>query len=201
MQPGGPDFLRNWLETIRTLAPMVAFGGLALNETPARAEYALHYRIASASECMPAATRARFPEKHVFTSNLLVHRDVFAAERFDEDFVGWGWEDVEWALRVTRRWPIVHVDNRAVHLGMDTAETLITKCDQSATNFRRIIGRHAEAVRRFPSYHAARLAKLIPLRPRWGAWARSLVLSQHVPIPVRMIALKFYRAAQNAEVV
>jgi len=31
---------------------------------------------------------------------------VLAAEPFDTGFKGWGWEDVEWALRAAKRWPI-----------------------------------------------------------------------------------------------
>ena len=62
---------------------------------------------------------ATAPEKYVFTSNLLIRRDVFDAEPFDAGFVGWGWEDVEWGMRVSRRHPIAHIDNPATHLGLD----------------------------------------------------------------------------------
>src|SRR5690606_23100227 len=101
------------------------------DQAPPDAAHALHRALAVGGDCLPAAERRHAPEKYVFTSNLLVRRDVFETERFDEGFSGWGWEDVEWGMRVARRWPIVHIDNPATHLGLDDAETLAAKYEQS----------------------------------------------------------------------
>ena len=99
--------------------------GLAtgIDQAPTDARFAVHRALSGASECLPASERAKQPEKYVYTSNLLVRRDVFAAEAFDPGFSGWGWEDVEWAMRVSRRFEVVHIDNPATHLEL-TAEEL-----------------------------------------------------------------------------
>ena len=101
-----------------------------------------------------SAERARAPEKYVYTSNLLVRRDVFEAEAFDGAFTGWGWEDVEWAMRVSRRWPVLHIDNPATHMGLDTVEQLAGKYEQSAGNFARVVARHPDVVSTYPSYRS-----------------------------------------------
>src|ERR1019366_405029 len=111
MLPDSPRFLKTYLDLISTETAPVVCGGFSLDQTPRNFSHALHRRMSLQSDCAPAAVRNLAPEKHVFTSNLLVRRDVFKAEGFDESFSGWGWEDVEWAMRVSRKYPIAHVEN------------------------------------------------------------------------------------------
>jgi len=201
MLPDGPHFLHAYLELIEQAAPAVAFGGFTLNQAPARPEHALHRYMALASDCEPAEVRRLDPEKHVFTSNLLVRRDVFESEAFDDGFTGWGWEDVEWAMRVVRRHPITHLDNTATHLGLDTAPVMIAKFEQSIGNFERVVARHREIVARYPSYRVARLLKAVPLRRLWRRLLRALGLAEWAPLGLRNLALRIYRAALYADVV
>ena len=63
----------------------MAFGGFTLDQTPIRPEHALHRAMALKSDCTPAPQRAQAPEKHVFTSNLLVRRDVLRASKVMAD--------------------------------------------------------------------------------------------------------------------
>ena len=150
MLPDSDDFLGRWLAEVRDGAA-VAFGGFTVERAPSNASTDLHRRLSERSDCAPAGVRALAPEKHVFTSNLLIRRDVFEAERFDEGFAGWGWEDVEWGMRVARRWPIRHIDNTATHLGLDPAPALLGKYEQSAANFARVVAAHPEVVSTYPS--------------------------------------------------
>lgn len=201
MTPDGPGFVETYLGLIAGEAPAVAFGGFSLAQAPADAAFALHRTMALASDCTPAEQRRREPEKHVFTSNLLVRREVFAAEPFDESFQGWGWEDVEWAMRAGRRWPITHIDNTATHLGLDPAPVIAAKYEQSAGNFARIAARHQELVARYPSYRAARALKRMPFRPVWRPWLKRFALAEAAPLRTRALAMRLYRAALYAEAV
>ena len=201
MLPDSSHFLHAYLDLIERTQPAVAFGGFSLDQASDSSELALHRYMALASDCVPAEIRRRDPEKHVFTSNLLVRRDVFEAESFDEGFVGWGWEDVEWAMRVAQRHPITHLDNTATHLGLDPAPVMIAKFEQSAANFARMTARHPEVVAHYPSYRAARLLKTIPLKGLWRPVLRAVGLAEWVPLGVRNLALRFYRAALYADVV
>ena len=150
---------------------------------------------------MPAATRRLTPEKYVFTSNLLVRRDVFEREAFDEGFAGWGWEDVEWAMRVSRRHEILHIDNTATHLGLDPAATIAAKYEQSARNFARVVAAHHDIVSAYPSYRAARLLKRAPLRRLWRPLLKLTALAETLPVAMRAFAMRLYRAALYAEAV
>ena len=76
----------------------------------------------------------------------MIRRDIFEAEPFDPSFVGWGWEDVEWGMRVSRRHPIAHIDNPATHLGLAPAAAMAAKFEQSAANFARVVAAHGDIV-------------------------------------------------------
>lgn len=201
MVPDHADFLGRWLTLARDEDPAVAFGGFSLDQAPPDPRHALHRAMALKSDCLPAAERRHAPEKNLFTSNLLVRRDVFLAEAFDESFAGWGWEDVEWGMRVARRWPIAHVDNTATHLGLDPPEVLAAKYEQSAGNFARVAKAHPQVVAAYPSYRVAKALKAAPLRGLWRPLLKRLALTGAAPLPARAVALRAYRAALYAEVV
>ena len=201
MLPDTPGFLATWSQLVASQNPPVAFGGFSLHQVAPRVDQALHRAMAGHSDCLPASQRRLNPEKHLFTSNLLVRRDVFETEAFDEGFTGWGWEDVEWGMRVARTWPILHLDNTATHLGLDTAPVIAAKFEQSAANFARVVAAHREVVSSYPSYKVAKLMKATPFRSVWRPLLKAYALIEHAPLKTRAFAMRLYRAALYAEAV
>lgn len=201
MLPDTPSFLKTYVALIEAQNPAIVFGGFSLDQAPAVRHHALHRAMALKSDCTPADQRAKAPEKHVFTSNLLVRRDVFEAEPFDAGFAGWGWEDVEWAMRAGRRYPIAHIHNTATHLGLDTAAVIAGKYEQSAANFARVVAAHPDIVAGYPSYRVARLLKRAPFSRVWRPMLKTVALAESLPVRLRDLAMRLYRAALYAEVV
>lgn len=201
MRPDHPGFLRDWAALVADSDPAVAFGGFSLLQAPTDARFQVHRAMAAKSECVPQAERSRQPEKYVYTSNLLVRRDVFESEAFDPGFTGWGWEDVEWAMRVSRRFEVVHIDNPATHMGLDTVAALAGKYEQSAPNFGRMVQRHPEIVAAYPSYRAARLLKRLPGLPLLRRATRKGAETDWLPVATRAFSLRLYRAALYADAV
>lgn len=198
MRPDHRRFLWTWADLVAREDPAVAFGGFSLLQAPTDPQFAVHRAMAARGECVSYGERARTPEKYVYTSNLLVRRDVFEVEAFDGAFTGWGWEDVEWAMRVSRRFRVVHVDNPATHMGLDTVEVLAGKYEQSAGNFARVVARHPDIVRTYPSYRAARLLKQVPALDRIRPWMKQAAVTGWIPTGARAFSLRLYRAALYA---
>ncbi len=198
MLPDGDEFLARWIAVGN--AP-IAFGGFSMDRTPHRRETALNRAMAGQTETLSAAQRSLAPEKYVYTSNLLVQRHVFDAVRFDENFTGYGWEDVEWALRASQSFPIRHVDNSASHLGLDPAPLMAAKFEQSAANFARMVRSHRALVETYPIYSAAKLLKRLPLRGVWRPMIKATALADALPVRMRAFAMRMYRAALYAEAV
>lgn len=201
MRPDDDRFLQTWATLARDERPAVVFGGFSLLQAPTDARFAVHRAMATRSECLDAATRSLAPEKYVYTSNLLVRRDVFDQEAFDPAFTGWGWEDVEWAMRVSRRHPIRHIDNPATHMGLDTVQALAGKYEQSAANFARVVARHPDIVTAYPSFRAAKALKRVPGLSWVRRAARTAATVSLLPTPARAFALRLYRASLYADVV
>ncbi|HWQ87354.1 glycosyltransferase family A protein [Brevundimonas sp.] len=201
MRPDHANFLRDWAALVASSDPAVAFGGFSLLQAPTDARFRVHRAMAAKSECVPCAERAKQPEKYVYTSNLLVRRDVFGFEAFDPGFTGWGWEDVEWAMRVSRRFAVVHIDNPATHMGLDTVTALAGKYEQSAPNFGRMVQRHPDVVANYPSYRAAKLLKRLPGLPLLRRAVRGAAEAGWLPVAARAFSLRLYRAALYAEAV
>lgn len=203
MLPDRPQFLATWLGLAESAEAAVMFGGYSHHKTPVTRTTALHHYLADRSECVPASQRNLAPARYLCTSNLMVRADVFARHPFDEGFQGWGWEDVEWALRIEPHHPILHVDNTASHLGLDAPDLLMRKYRQSAQNYARVAARHPQAMGMFQSFHAARMLRRAgPLRQPLGAACAALARAEcGVPLPLRALALKVYRANLYSRVI
>ena len=104
-------------------------------------------------------------------------------------------------MRVSRRFTVVHVDNPATHMGLDTVEALASKYEQSAGNFARVVARHPDIVGGYPSYKAARLLKKVPAIDRLRPLMKRAATTTWMPTPTRAFSLRLYRAALYAEAV
>lgn len=196
MVPLRAEFLESWLNLIACEDPPAAFGGFTVAKSAPRTR-ALHRFVAAQSDCLSAHERMRDSAQFTATSNLLVRRDVLDQTPFDAGFVGWGWEDVDWALRATELAPILHIDNPALHTGLDDIETLLRKFREGGKNYARLALKHPRAITRFRSFHAARAMKRAaktPLFRRACAWLARDPMGI-APMPARALALKLYRTA------
>lgn len=201
MLPDSADFLSIYLDCIEGAEPGLFVGGFSLNQAPLDNAYALHRWQAARSECLSAATRNQDPGRFVYTSNVLAHRRVLAEIAFDEGFSGWGWEDVDWGLRVAREAPVVHLDNPATHMGLDADDVLMRKYRNSGVNFAYALKKHPEHLGPSPlGRHASRLARWPKaLRTAMRLSAGGAARMAFLPISLRGAGLKLWRALVYAE--
>jgi hypothetical protein len=201
MLPDTSSFLSIWLGIIATQEPRVAFGGLSLALAQPTAETALHYALFGGSDCAPARHRARRAAQATASSNLLVEREFLLAHPFDDHFTGWGFEDLDWALDVSRVEEIMHVDNPATHAGLDDVCTLMRKSAEAGPNFGRLARKHPAHVKRFAAHRIARALRISPARKTqreiYGWLARDP--RGLAPMRVRCVAFKLLRASHYAE--
>ncbi|MEL7032748.1 MAG: glycosyltransferase [Pseudomonadota bacterium] len=196
MQPDDEAFLERYLDAVDAQdEPALIPGGFSLKHARPTRETRLHAMQSRASECVPATIRAQAPGRFVFTSNVLVHRSVLQNVSFDPGFQGWGWEDVDWGLRVAAQFPVLHIDNPATHLGLDSDAKLIKKYDDSADNFLRLIERHPHDMAATPLYRAAKTLSHTPGLNVMKGLFRGLAQSRWLPMRLRLMSLKLFRAA------
>lgn len=202
MRVSGQDFLLKYRDAAAHQGrPCCIVGGFGVDMGSVTRANRLHAMQSIRSECVDAAARNLDPGRYVFTSNIFLHRKLYADVPFDGAFTGWGWEDVEWGLRLAETFPVLHIENRALHLGLDEDIALLHKYENSAQNFMRMLERHPDSVKRMPVYRmASRLTYLPALRALTWAMRRA-ALSQSMTIPgqVRLLALKLFRVSVYAQ--
>jgi|GEM_PF-1131520 len=194
MLPDSNHFLADWLEFINKTAPSIAYGGFSMLQASKEPEYALARALASRIDCLNAVQRNARGPLAVATSNLVVRRDIMVEVPFDSDFVGWGWEDVDWALRANiADFSVVHVEIPATHLGIDLDKDIMTKFQKAGPNFRHITNRHPEMLA-LDSTKAARLLAIFPALDYVAPVVYWFATCKIWPIKIRSKAARLWRS-------
>lgn len=195
MRPDTDIFFQRYIKAIENAdGPSLIAGGFTLRQVTPTRQTRLHAAQSARSECLSAEARSEDPGRYVFTSNILVHKQILADITFDDGFTGWGWEDVDWGLRVAARFPVRHIENTATHLGLDDTDALLGKFGRSGANFARLAQRHPEAVRHMRLWKMAHVLQRLPFRKALTRLSRTVARTGWIPVSLRLLALKLYRA-------
>lgn len=201
MAPDTPSFVSDWLKLARDPATEIAYGGFSTLQVPDCAALALAKMVANKTDCASASLRQSRGALAVATSNLLVRKTIFDNTPFDAGFSGWGWEDVDWALRAEAKgYAILHVDIPASHLGLDDAATLLDKFAKAGPNFRRIVERHP-SMAALPGTKLARTLARLPARSWIKTVMKAMVLSEALPVVIRAQGARLWRALWAADAI
>lgn len=134
--PDDERFLRNYLERAHEGEFDVVCGGVSYRtRTLNHSSYDYHAYLGERKEVKPASDRNREPWRHILTSNIMVRKSVFVGIPFDERFTGYGYEDIEWGVRLAAKFRILHIDNTASHLGLVTKAVTYEKMRSSVPNY------------------------------------------------------------------
>ena len=142
--PDSSFFLRNYLRETRAGHPVVCGGISYRKRILGGRDYDFALYRGRRTEWLPAARRQQAPWRYLFTGNVLLRRDILDRVGFDESFSGYGYEDVEWAIRVGRRAPIRHIDNTCSHLGLVDKKTAFVRMRRSTANYMKLARLHPE---------------------------------------------------------
>ncbi len=201
MRPVTDHFIADYLSAIQNAQADIIFGGFEVPKTAQNPEQELHRAFSETSDCLTLEARALRGPQYVCSSNLCVHKSVLDAEPFDPEFTGWGWEDSEWAARAGATFTLLHADIPALHLGLETTDTLLTRFKDSGQNYLRFTKKHPELAKTLTLYKAVQKLKRVPAQKIMRPALKALVKFTAAPIHLRLIALKLWRASWYAEVI
>ncbi len=199
MRPETDGFLADYLALIQSDMADIIFGGFTVPKKAETPDQELHRALSEVSDCLPLSERQSAGAQHVATSNLCVKKSVMQAESFDPEFKGWGWEDSEWAARVSQSYRLVHADIPALHLGLEGTDILLRRFKDSAENYVRFTNKHPEMAKTLKLYIISKKLKSIPGQALMRPLLRAMVKFSFSPIKLRLMALKLWRASWYAE--
>ncbi len=198
MLPSHSDFLQNYLTLISESNAEIIFGGFEVEASSEDADRDLHRALSEVSDCLTLSERQAAGPQYVASSNLCVHRDVLIAQPFDSNFEGWGWEDSEWAARVAKHFTLIHADNSAIHLGLETTDTLLKRFATSGTNYLRFTEAHPDLATNLALYKISKKLGRVPAQSLMRPLLKTCVKMHAMPMKVRLAALKLWRASHYA---
>ncbi len=199
MRPEHPDFLSRYIDAIKDGDADILFGGFTVPGSTDDPERELHRAFSMTSDCLTVEERAAFGPQYVCSSNLCVRKSVIEAEPFDPEFSGWGWEDSEWAARAGSKFTLAHIDNPALHLGLETTDTLLKRFQTSGPNYKRFTGLHPELAKTLTLYSVVQKIKRLPGHRALRPVLKACVKFNPAPTRLRLFALKLWRASWYAE--
>lgn len=134
--PDSKDFIRKYLEYVKRNDHDVVCGGRSYHTRILQGtEYDYYEYFGKRKEVKSAEVRNAMPWRHILTSNVMVRKSVYRAVPFNEQFIGYGYEDIEWGIRLAEHWRILHIENTASHLGLISKATAFEKMRQAVPNY------------------------------------------------------------------
>lgn len=201
MRPVSTSFVDRYLDLIQSGGSDIIFGGFEVPTETSDPERELHRAFSQTSDCLTLEMRQKHGPQYVCSSNLCVRKTVLDAEGFDPNFSGWGWEDSEWAARVASRFTLLHADIPALHLGLETTDTLLNRFRTSGPNYTLFTAKHPDLAKTLKLHNVVQKLRRIPGQKLMRPLLRILVKLNFVPTKIRLIALKLWRASWYAEAV
>lgn len=198
MRPVKDNFLENYLSLIEANMADVFFGGFTVEAKSQNKLGELHRALSAVSDCLPLHERQAAGPQFVASSNLCIRKSVIEDNPFDDGFQGWGWEDSEWAARIASKHTLLHVDNPALHLGLESTDTLLNRFSSSGANYARFTQKHPELAKTLTLFQLSNKLKSIPGQKLIRPFLK-LIVKLPFPIKARLIALKLWRASWYAE--
>ncbi|MBP6759339.1 MAG: glycosyltransferase, partial [Flavobacterium sp.] len=92
--PTQDDFIKNYISPTHKEGQKVIFGGIKYQKQKPETKQLLRWVYGNARETIPVEKRNSNPNTTALTSNLLIEKEVFISNPFDESITKYGYEDL-----------------------------------------------------------------------------------------------------------
>jgi glycosyltransferase involved in cell wall biosynthesis len=134
--PDSGRFIQEYLKYVRRNDHDVVCGGISYTSRIMQGrDYDYCVYFGKKKEVKAADARNVEPWRHILTSNVMVRMSTFRETPFNEQFIGYGYEDIEWGLRLADRWKVLHIENTASHLGLVSKSAALDKMRKAVPNY------------------------------------------------------------------
>jgi predicted glycosyltransferase involved in capsule biosynthesis len=163
--PDNPDFLATYFGCIEKKEQLVCGGISYQNRLLTEQEYNFYFYKGSRTEWVPAVERQQTAWRYFFSANVLIKRSILNRIGLDERFSGYGYEDIEWGIRLDQTFGIRHIENTCSHLGLVEKKESFCRMRKSIRNFMLLQEIHPEI------FHQTGVASTVNLLSKFPAVA------------------------------
>ena len=128
------QFLKKYMEASHRAS--VVCGGLTHpDEIPMKGQELRYLYEKNAAFERSAGFRSQNPYLRFTSFSFLIEKEAFMKIRFDESYVRYGYEDVQFGHELERNGvSILHIDNPLAHVGLDESASYLNKTRQAVQN-------------------------------------------------------------------
>jgi glycosyltransferase involved in cell wall biosynthesis len=193
--PDAPNFISKYIQNCGNYD--VVCGGISYQfKTLYNPKYRFYLYFSSKTDVKASTVRNLNPWKHVLTSNILIRREVFINTSFDKRFTGYGYEDIEWGIRLYKKgYRIFHIDNTVSHLGLVTKTDLLSRMVISIKNYGLLAEMHPDFFKYSSIYHYSNKLQRLPIYVlKMGAFLAKLLFRFSFDNFSSFLFFQFYKA-------
>ena len=165
--PDSDSFIRKYYDLTRNgNFKGVACGGVSYKkiEVTPISDCWFYYQQGKKISTKNAIDRNIAPWKWLFTANIFLNKIILEKIPFCEDFKGYGYEDIEWGIRLDEEAALVHIDNTVTHLGVLDKKSYLEKINKSFENLQLLLKKHPEKTRDLRVYKLSKFFKFFPVK-------------------------------------
>jgi len=136
--PAENNYIQKYISQINK-AEKVVFGGIEYQkEKPANGQL-LRWFYGNARESLSVEKRNTNPNGNALTSNILIQKQLFISNKFDESITKYGYEDLVFLSDLKKKGIVVkHINNPTYHLGLETSQQFLDKTKTALENLKSI---------------------------------------------------------------
>ena len=138
--PTNKYFIKNYIEAINSSKYKIIFGGISYESRTVENQKLLRWVYGSKRESLPVKLRQKNPFSSALTSNILIEKELFIKNPFDNSIIKYGYEDLcLLSVLESKKNQILHINNSAYHLNLETSNQFLEKTKISLENLTFII--------------------------------------------------------------
>jgi hypothetical protein len=136
--PTKNDFIRNYISQIND-GEKTVYGGIEYKKDKPNNDQLLRWIYGNARESLSVEKRNTNPNGNALTSNILIKKNIFISNKFDEKITKYGYEDLVFLSDLKKKEILVkHIDNPTYHLGLETSKQFLDKTKIAIENLKLI---------------------------------------------------------------
>ncbi len=138
--PDSSSFIKNYLDCINSNNGAVFFGGIAYYDNKPLGEEILRWTYGRKREAIPLLTRQKKTYETALVSNILLKKQILLKYPFNPSIYEYGFEDFVFISDLKKNGiPIIHIENPAYHLNLETSIVFLSKHLSAIDNLNSLI--------------------------------------------------------------
>ena len=138
--PSQNDFIKKYILSTKDPARNVVFGGIKYKPEKPEKEKLLRWVYGNKRESLSLKVRKEKPNSRALTSNLLIQKELFIKNSFDDSITRYGYEDLCFLAGLEQKnIQVCHIENPTFHLNLETSVLFMEKTKTALENLAFII--------------------------------------------------------------